>query len=164
MSNTVYAADDQVDAFFEHFGIKGMKWGVRRNRKQLQAARGKKDWEDAPSESNRSSSTSSRPKGSADWRNKEALSQRPISDLSNADLAKLTARLNAERNYKQAMSLYSKENRTTGQKFVAWAKDTSIDVGKDIGKDLMKKAGTAFINSQLKKRGYNVRVGGDKKK
>lgn len=45
MSDVAYAADDQVDAFFEHFGIKGMKWGVRRNRRQLQAARGKKDWE-----------------------------------------------------------------------------------------------------------------------
>lgn len=159
MSDTVYAADDQVNAFFEHFGIKGMKWGVRRNRRQLQAARGKKDWEEAPTQSNQP-----RPRGSADWRNKEALRQRPISDLSNADLAKLTTRLNAERNYKQALAIYNAENRTNGQKFVDWAKDTSLDIGKDVAKDLGKKAVTALINSQLKKRGYNVQVGGDKKK
>lgn len=159
MSDTVYAADDHVDAFFEHFGIKGMKWGVRRNRRQLQAARGKKAWEEAPTESDRP-----RPKGSADWRTKEALRHRPISDLSNADLAKLTARMNAERNYKQALAIYNKENRTNGQKFVDWAKDTSLDIGKDVAKDLGKKAVMALVNSQLKKRGYNIQVGGDKKK
>lgn len=159
MSDTVYTADDQVNAFFEHFGIKGMKWGVRRNRRQLQAARGKKTWEEAPTESDRA-----RPRGSADWRNKEALRQRPISDLSNADLAKITARLNAERNYKQALAVYNKENRTNGQKFVDWAKDTSLDIGKDVAKDLGKKAVMALVNSQLKKRGYNIQVGGDKKK
>ena len=90
--------------------------------------------------------------------------QRPISDLSNADLAKITARLNAERNYKQALAIYNAENRTNGQKFVDWAKDTSLDIGKDVAKDRGKKAVTAVINSQLKKRGYNIQVGGDKKK
>ena len=159
MSDVVYAADDQVDAFFEHFGIKGMKWGVRRNRRQLQAARGKKNWEEKPSGLDRP-----RPRESADWRSKEELRRRPISELSNAELNKVRTRLEAERNYKNAMELYAKENRTRGEKFVDWAKETSLDVGKEVGKDLMKKAATAFINSQLKKRGYNVQIGGDKKK
>lgn len=159
MSDVVYAADDQVDAFFEHFGIKGMKWGVRRNRRQLQAARGKKDWEEKPLELDRP-----RPRGSADWRSKEELRRRPISELSNAELNKVRTRLEAERNYKNAMALYAKENRTRGEKFVDWAKETSLDVGKEVGKDFAKKAATAFIDSQLKKRGYNIQLGGDKKK
>jgi len=159
MSDVAYAADDQVDAFFEHFGIKGMKWGVRRNRRQLQAARGKKDWEETPSGLDRP-----RPRGSADWRSKEELRRRPISELSNAELNKVRIRLEAERNYKNAMALYAKENQTRGEKFIDWAKETSLDVGKEVGKDLVKKAATAFINSQLKKRGYNVQIGGDKKK
>lgn len=159
MSDVAYAADDQVDAFFEHFGIKGMKWGVRRNRRQLQAARGKKDWEENPSGLDRP-----RPRGSADWRSKEELRRRPISELSNAELNKVRTRLEAERNYKNAMALYAKENRTRGEKFVDWAKETSLDVGKELGKDFAKKAATAFINSQLKKRGYNIQLGGDKKK
>ena len=159
MSDVAYAADDQVDAFFEHFGIKGMKWGVRRNRRQLQAARGKKDREEKTPGLDRP-----RPRGSADWRSKEELRRRPISELSNAELNKVRTRLEAERNYKNAMALYAKENRTRGEKFVDWAKETSLDVGKELGKDFAKKAATAFINSQLKKRGYNIQVGGDKKK
>lgn len=159
MSNVAYAADDQVDAFFEHFGIKGMKWGVRRNRRQLQAARGKKNWEEKPSGPDRP-----RPRGSEDWRSKEALLRRPISELSNAELDKVRTRLDAERNYKNAMALYAKENRTKGQQFVDWAKETSLDVGKDIGKDLMKKVATEFINSQLNGRGYNIPARAGKKK
>lgn len=84
--------------------------------------------------------------------------------MSNAELNKVRIRLEAERNYKNAMALYAKENQTRGEKFIDWAKETSLDVGKEVGKDLMKKAATAFINSQLKKRGYNVQIGGDKKK
>ncbi len=159
MSDVAYAADDQVDAFFEHFGIKGMKWGVRRNRRQLQSARGKKDWEEKPSGPDRP-----RPRGSADWRSKEELLRRPMSELSNAELNKVRTRLDAERNYKNAVALYAKENRTRGEKFVDWAKETSLDVGKELGKDFAKKAAAAFINSQMKKRGYNIQVGGDKKK
>lgn len=159
MSDVAYAADDQVDAFFEHFGIKGMKWGVRRNRRQLQAARGKKNWEEKPSGPDRP-----RPRGSEDWRSKEVLLRRPISELSNAELDKVRTRLDAERNYKNAMALYAKENRTRGEKFVDWAKETSLDVGKDIGKDLMKKVATEFINSQLNRRGYNIPAGAGKKK
>lgn len=159
MSDVAYAADDQVDAFFEHFGIKGMKWGVRRNRRQLQAARGKKNWEEKPSGPDRP-----RPRGSEDWRSKEALIRRPMSELSNAELDKVRIRLDAERNYKNAMALYAKENQTRGEKFIGWAKETSLDVGKELGKDLMKKVATEFINSQLNRRGYNIPVGGKKKK
>lgn len=31
--------------YLEHYGIKGMKWGVRRTIEQLQRARGRKSWE-----------------------------------------------------------------------------------------------------------------------
>lgn len=151
MNDVAYAADDQVDAFFEHFGIKGMKWGVRRNRRQLQAARGKKDWEEVPK--NSESQSKPKPKGSADWRAKEQLKGKPIYEMSNAELNKVKSRLDAERNYKQAMALYAKENRTRGQAFTDWAKSTSLDIGKEIGKDLAKRAAQNFIEAQIKKRG-----------
>lgn len=44
MNNDIEAIDP-VEQCFEHFGILGMKWGRRRSTKELQAARGKKDWE-----------------------------------------------------------------------------------------------------------------------
>ena len=44
MDNDIEAVDP-VEQCFEHFGILGMKWGRRRSTKELQAARGKNDWE-----------------------------------------------------------------------------------------------------------------------
>lgn len=39
--------DDQVDKYLAHYGVTGMKWGVRRSRKALSAAREKRAGGDA---------------------------------------------------------------------------------------------------------------------
>ena len=77
----------------EHYGVKGMKWGVRRKRK--------------------SSARPDRANASDDYRRSAELSRRPMHELSNKELQDLNYRYNLERQYAQ----YTKKPLTRGQKF-----------------------------------------------
>lgn len=105
---------DTPDDILEHYGIKGMKWGVRRNTKELQRARGKKQWE---------------PKVSADAakakRSMEKAKKGGGPDaLSNDELKELNKRLNLEQNYER---LVNDKKTASGGQFV---KDFLVNVGK----------------------------------
>lgn len=75
---------DKVEDFFAHYGVKGMKWGVRRSDAQLSKARGKSEMsEDAEKAANarikaKTSGTSS---------------------LSNKEMQTLVNRMNLEQQY-----------------------------------------------------------------
>ena len=77
----------------EHFGVKGMKWGVRKKRK--------------------SSRRPDRKNASDDYRRSAELSRKPMHELSNKELQDLNYRYNLERQYAQ----YTKKPLTRGQKF-----------------------------------------------
>ena len=77
----------------EHFGVKGMKWGVRKKRKYS----GRPDRKNA----------------SDDYRRSVELSRKPMHELSNKELQDLNYRYNLERQYAQ----YTKKPLTRGQKF-----------------------------------------------
>jgi predicted transcriptional regulator len=80
----------------EHFGIKGMRWGVRRSEKELARARSgsPKDSEDA-----------ARAKEVA---RKIRSAKGRTSSVSNEDLQLLVSRMNLERNYKNMMAQEAK--------------------------------------------------------
>lgn len=79
--------------FLEHHGIKGMKWGVRRNRKALERAR---------REATRSE----------DSRRHLTNSKKPLSDLSDKELKDLHNRLNTEANVRKLQG----EGKSAAQK------------------------------------------------
>lgn len=77
----------------EHFGVKGMKWGVRKKRK--------------------SSARPDRPNASSDYRRSAELSRKPVHELSNKELQDLNYRYNLEQQYAN----YTRKPLTRGQKF-----------------------------------------------
>lgn len=86
----------------EHFGVKGMKWGVRKKRK--------------------SSARPDRPNASADYRRSAELSRRPTHELSNKELQELNYRYNLEQQYAN----YTRKPMTRGQKFAKKAGGIAI--------------------------------------
>ena len=74
------AMSDDVDEFLEHFGVKGMRWGVRRSRTQLDA-------------------------DSSDFTNAQGIKAKGkrsgVRSLSNQEIQSYLARLGLEKQYKQ---------------------------------------------------------------
>ena len=122
-----------MDNELYHYGVLGMKWGVRRDRSR-----------------SGSSGSSIRKKTSLnlsdDARTAEKLKKKKLGEMSNAELRKLNERQNLERNYRQL----NKSHIAKGMAFVTSAAATTGTVlalynnsGKliDIGKKFAKKLG-----------------------
>lgn len=120
-------AIDPVEQCFEHFGILGMKWGRRRSTEELQAARGKKDWESDSSENL-----------SADERRYRELSKKSISEMSTEDIRSWINRQNAINDYNRI-----KNSQPTGKKFVdsilTGTGKVILSAGKEVAKEQLKK-------------------------
>lgn len=110
--------DDEL----EHYGVPGMKWGIRRSRKQL--ARAARERGDTPADSSDSSS-------SEDSQRARSLSGRSASSLSNKELQELNNRLNLEEQYARLTS----------------PKPTPASRRKEIGKKFMDK----YIENEIGK-------------
>lgn len=126
MDNDIEAIDP-VEQCFEHFGILGMKWGRRRSAKELQAARGKKDWESDSSENI-----------SADERRYRELSKKSISEMSTEDIRSWVNRQNAINDYNRL-----KNAQPTGRKFIdsvlTGTGKAILSAGKEVAKEQLKK-------------------------
>lgn len=85
----------------KHFGILGMKWGVRRGRNvssRFGKRKSTKGWSDDAKEANK-------------------LKKKSVSQLSNSELKKINERMNLEKNYKSL----SKRDVSKGWAYVATA-------------------------------------------
>lgn len=85
----------------EHYGIKGMKWGIRRTESQLQRARGKLKSGANRSEVKRRKST---------YKNRRT--------ISDDDLRKEVSRLELEKKYKNLVDEDVRPGRTAVRKFL----------------------------------------------
>ena len=102
----------EVDDFFEHFGVKGMRWGVRRNR------------------NNTTTRQSLRPK-------KE---QTDLSNMSDAELRTRINRIQMERQYRELTSPKGHKVQTEGRKYVKRILiDTAMNAVAEIVKEQYKK-------------------------
>lgn len=127
------------EPYLVHFGIKGMKWGVRRyqNKDGTLTNAGKK-----------------RRKSDDHIRSRE-LKKKKLSELSNAELKELNNRMQLESQYKNL----KRQNISTGQKFV---KDVGYETSKNIASEYAKKyakAGIAYMTSNHQSRSYMKRNG-----
>lgn len=91
----------KVDSALKHYGIKGMKWGVRNDRRAQKRAKKKELKELAKG------------KGQAheDYMKARALEKKSLSSLSNDEIRVLTNRLDLERKYRDSMAMSSKAKR-----------------------------------------------------
>lgn len=113
VEGTLAAGED----FLEHFGIKGMKWGVTRTETQIgrntvATSNGRiKDVKLATATKNRT--TASKDAAVAAISKKKA-SEKSIDSLSNTELKNLVTRMNLEKQYKDL----KRTDMTATQKFV----------------------------------------------
>lgn len=122
-----------------HYGILGMKWGVRRTPAQLARARGKKvsDNDSKKSISSKSSSSSTK---------------KSISEMSDDELNKAVRRLQLEQQYRSL----NPEKVSLGRKFVnKVSKDVIVpaatEVARNTLRDALTKAVTSATSKKLKK-------------
>lgn len=105
-----------------HFGVKGMRWGVRRK-----------------------NPSGGRSGESSDSRTARSLSKRKLSSLSNDELAKLNKRMQLERTYN---SLKPPSIFSSGKKFVG---EVVRDAGKNTAASFVQKGMTSATQTAIKK-------------
>lgn len=154
MDNDIEAVDP-VELCFEHFGILGMKWGRRRSTKELQAARGKKDWEgDSDKNSGKDSTEGSKAiRKESDHEKYQRLSRMKVQDMSTQEINDWVNRTNAIANYNRLTVQQKEASRSKGQKFIHFMLDTgksmAINAGKEIAKDYLKTALKGYVESKI---------------
>ena len=146
-----------------HFGIKGMKWGIRRyqNKDGSLTATGKKRYnegEQSPKEKPASSSSSNR--------------SRSISELSDAELRTRINRLNLEKQYKQLISEGASSNTKQvreGKSFANEIKDRAVKhvflpAAEEIGRQIVRSKLAEFSNKAFKFDGDKMVFANNKRK
>ena len=137
-----------------HFGIKGMRWGVRRYQNQdgslTNAGKKRLKKGHASNEENDSSNKSS---------TKSSLTK-TVEDMSDDELRQAINRLQLEQQYKNL----SPKNVSKGKKFVDTVKNdvlkpAAIDMGKQVAKSLITKG----VNSLIKDESLKVYTNNKKK-
>lgn len=145
------------EEFLEHYGVKGMKWGVRRAKKNLQGvARGVRKVKSAY----RARQERRHPKSAdsikvADLR--KQVKKKGIESLTNAELSQLNNRLILENTYRKAMTHHPDTIRAQRNKKIALegAKLIAPIAGKAVGNELKKsddprvKIGGAFLTGDI---------------
>lgn len=119
--------NERVDEFLKHYGVLGMKWGVRKG---------------SSSSSRRKKSSSSK---SSDAKKTDELAKRGAKNLSDKQLKAVNNRLNME---KQFNSLTAKQ-KSKGRKFV---EDVLGQASKEALKNYASKEMTKALESTLTKK------------
>jgi hypothetical protein len=110
----------------EHYGIKGMRWGVRRSRQQI-------DSDSADVTAKKSAQAKIAAKKTTDV-------------LSNQELAALNNRLNLEANYRQ---LTTKEKAAAPQSAMSKGGKWAGNFAKDVANQQAKNAANAFVKTMI---------------
>lgn len=96
-------ANDNLDSILEHYGVKGMKWGVRRSRAELASARGER--KAAKAERKRVTNTSTGPNSSA------TRLQKPVGEMSDVELGAVLNRVRMEAQYRDVVATRGQRSR-----------------------------------------------------
>lgn len=116
MDRPISAGSVALDDILAHYGVKGMKWGVRRSRQQLESSR----------EAATAKST------------KKKIKSQGLDSLTNDELKTYLERMDLEKRYKKANPDFKDE----AGKFI---KDTLVQVGKqETAKFLSKEIAKAL--------------------
>lgn len=114
------------EQYLAHYGVLGMKWGVRKDR------------------SSKSSSKRRKSKVSADYKEAKTLNKKGAKKLSNAEMRKVIERLNLERQYKTL----NKRELSSGEK---WARRVLAGVATLYATQLTKSMVEGFLEGYSKR-------------
>lgn len=115
-----------------HFGVKGMKWGVRHDRKSSGSSRSKKNKRVA----------------SEDYTRSRSIMKKKPNEMSNRELQELNTRLQLENTYNN-----NRTNMNAGKKIVNRFEQTSIQKISDMAAGAVIAYGVAKGGSLLKQYG-----------
>lgn len=122
-----------------HYGILGMKWGVRRTPAQLARARGVSK---TTSSNNRKSSTS-KTKSSTNTKKKS------VSEMSDEELNRAVRRLQLEKQYREL----SPKQVSLGKKVAkAVVKDVVVPAATEVSRNALKEVMNSAIKNAKKKK------------
>ena len=129
-----HAMYDGTD-YLEHFGVKGMKWGVSKAKSAVSSARSKH-------QARKAARHPQSPEAARAHALRKQVKKKGLDSLSNSELQALNNRLNLEANYRNAMkqhpdTLRSKRNR---ELVTAGAKIVGPIVAKSVGKEFAKSS------------------------
>lgn len=143
----------------QHWGIKGMKWGVRRyqNKDGTLTALGRKREKEMNEKLKSAKKENEALKKENETLKKNAQAARPkgVSEMSDAELRERVNRLNMEQQYKQYVSNLYPETKSKGQKFVEKLVNdvlvpAAVDVGKNTAKSIMSNMVKAALEGAAK--------------
>lgn len=119
------AQNDDESFYLKHYGIKGMKWGVKKAKDSVSESRkSRAAAKKAPASSDHNTATAARKKAS----------QGGLSKLSNKELQDAINRMNLESQYKTLQA----KNPTPQQAAMNYGKKIALSVAKDMAKTTMK--------------------------
>lgn len=126
---------ESIDDVVEHFGIKGMRWGVRR-----------REGSDGTVGSRFRSTSRPDPSHDAERAGELRIKAKRggLQSLSNAELKALNERLNLEQNYSNltGKNSYGKKAATEGENF---AKNVLLGTGQELAKKVLVQKGAALL-------------------
>ena len=149
--NTMEVTDEALNSFLEHYGVRGMKWGVRRDNPSGSSSGGKggtvskSSSDKKPSlvkPSGGSSSSPSKTKSATPTVQKSPAAKSP-KKMTDQELQAAINRLNMEKQYKQLTSapvVKTAQNNSRVKKLIL-----------DVGHDAVKQAGTKFLTQMILK-------------
>ncbi len=138
----------------QHWGIKGMKWGVRRyqNKDGTLTALGRKREREMSDKLKSAKKENEALKKENESLKKTVQATRPkaTSEMSDAELRERVNRLNMEQQYKQYVSNLYPETKSKGERFVNKVlNDVIIPAAVEVGKNTVKNMMTAAVKSAL---------------
>ena len=145
---------DNVEDVLEHYGIKGMKWGVRRKRGSNGRVGGGK--------SNTSSSAKKEKgkKGATIVIGRKKGKKNPLADISDEDLRAAVNRMQLEKQYKTLKAEQAVAAQTRGQRFTKAVMKASGDIASQQIKRGANAAVGHYMEQELKKKGIKIKKKG----
>lgn len=161
--------------YIAHYGVKGMKWGVRKDRRKgsgrtragsdpkkkktirerwaekASADRAsKKGGESKPDQDSKglNEGSSANPNRSDTKKEKPVNLNKPVRRMDNDELRRATERLEAETRFAQARSRHKRTTSVSG-KMAGWVGDTTKEIVTDVTKSSFKKLGNEILAEAL---------------
>lgn len=130
----------------QHYGVLGMKWGVRRTPAQLARARKERSGNSESSGAKKTTKTATKGKSSPSSSN----SKKKLSDMSDDELKNEIGRLQLEKTYRDLMKSNYPPKKTLTDRGKEIATDIITNSVKNVGTQLVTYAMGTAVNKALK--------------
>ena len=128
---------EEIEDFFEHHGIKGMKWGVRRTDPSGSSKKSAKEETEKKTEKI--------DRSSEDYSKAKTNKSKPISELSNKELEELNRRITLERTYKDLTATPSNPSKGESVKAAVQKYTNTFNVANAAFTTLTSPLGMAIL-------------------